>query len=426
MHRKYNNIDSVDKFIEKKNWTLRRVLTFSVSGVILLFIIYLLFFSDKTSKLNIEKERISIFEVKQGAFQEFIAVTGTIEPIQTIYLDLTDGGRITDKFITEGSFVNTGDAIIRLENTNLSLQVMNTQSSFLAAESQLKLAQLTFEQNSLLKQNQLLELNVSILNQKRIYDANKILLEKNLASQFEFDASREQYEYLLKSRELMKEVLKKDSVTSTQLVKQSKDNFERSKTYLKLVEDQLANLTVRAPIKGQLTSLNAEIGQSVGSGYKLGRIDNTDSYKVRAEVDEHYIARVREGQTCEYNFNGKVYQLNVKTVYPQVSNGKFLIDLLFSQVQPEGIRRGQTVHIRLQLSDVSSAILIENGGFYSATGGQWIFVIDNSGSFAVKRSIKIGRQNPQFYEILGGLKPGEKVITSSYENYGDIEKLILK
>ncbi|MCX6161326.1 MAG: efflux RND transporter periplasmic adaptor subunit, partial [Ignavibacteriae bacterium] len=214
--------------------------------------------------------------------------------------------------------------------------------------------------------------------------------------------------------------------TSTQLVKQSKDNFERSKTYLKLVEDQLANLTVRAPIKGQLTSLNAEIGQSVGSGYKLGRIDNTDSYKVRAEVDEHYIARVREGQTCEYNFNGKVYQLNVKTVYPQVSNGKFLIDLLFSQVQPEGIRRGQTVHIRLQLSDVSSAILIENGGFYSATGGQWIFVIDNSGSFAVKRSIKIGRQNPQFYEILGGLKPGEKVITSSYENYGDIEKLILK
>ena len=416
----------MDKQIEKKIWTLKRITTFSGAGILLFFIIYLLFISDKSTKLNVEKERLIISQVKQGPFQEFIPITGAIEPIQTFYLDLTDGGRIVQKYIEEGTFVKIGDPIIRLENANLSLQVMNTQSSFLAAESQLNIAQLTFEQNRLSKQNQLLDLNVRLLNQKRTYDANKSLYEKGMATKFEYEASKELYDYLIRSKELMLEVLQKDSLTSVQLVEQNKANVERSKNYLRLIEDQLANLTVRAPIKGQLTSLNAEIGQSVGFGYKLGRIDNTDSYKVRAEVAEHYIARVREGQIGEYDFDGKTYQLIVKTVYPQVTNGIFYIDLQFIQDQPKEIRRGQAVHVKLQLSDLSEALMVESGGFYSTTGGQWIFVVDKTESFAVRRPIKIGRQNPLYYEILEGLKAGEKVVTSSYENYGDIEKLILK
>lgn len=416
----------MDKFIEKKKWTLKKILTLSASAILLLFVIYLLFIRDKNQKLNIEKDRIQISEVKRGPFQEFIPIIGAIEPIETFFLDLTEGGKIVAKYIEEGSFVKIGDPIIKLENANLSLQVMNTQSSFLAAESQLNLAQLTFEQNRLSKQIQLLDLNVQLLNQKRIYDANKNLYEKNMASKFEYESSKEQYEYLQKSKDLMLEVLKSDSLTSLQLVKQNKENVERSKTYLKLVEEQLANLTVKAPIKGQLTDLKAEIGQSVGFGHKLGQIDNTDFYKVRAEIAEHYIARVRKGQNGEYEFNEKKYLLVVKTVYPQVTNGIFYVDLLFEGVQPEGIRRGQQVHIKLQLGNLSEALQIENGGFFSTTGGNWIFVLDVSGTFATKREIKIGRQNPQSYEILEGLKPGEKVIISSYENYGTVDKLILK
>ena len=242
----------------------------------------------------------------------------------------------------------------------------------------------------------------------------------------DFDASKERYDEMIESKHLLLEVLKKDSLTFNQLVQQGESNVEMSKRYLGLVENQLANLTVRAPIKGQLTSLKAEIGQSVPPGYRLGQIDNIDSFKVRAEIDEHYISRVRENQTGEFEFDEKTYILTIKTVYPQVANGVFFVDMMFTGSQPKGIRRGQSVHIKLQLGDSAEALLVENGGFYTTTGGQWIFAVDPSVGFAVRRLIKIGRQNPQFYEVLEGLKEGEKVITSSYENYGDVEKLILK
>ena len=416
----------MDRVLDKKTWTKKKIITYLSVVVFVLVILFVFVFADRSSKLNIEKDRITISEVRKAPFQEYIPITGTIEPFQTFYLDLTDGGRIVKKYIEEGTFVNVGDPIIKLENANLSLQVMNTQSSFLAAESQLNLALLTFEQNRLSKQNQLLDLDVRLLNQKRIYDANKVLYEKKLASKYEYETSKEQYDYLLKSKKLMLEVLKRDSLTSVQLVEQNKANVERSKSYLKLVEDQLANLTVRAPIKGQLTSLNAEIGQSVGGGYKLGQIDNTDSYKVRAEIDEHYISRVRAGLIGEYEFNNVTYKIIVKTVYPQVVNGRFFVDMIFEGKQPDGIRRGQTVHVKLQLGDLSEALLIENGGFYSTTGGQWIFVLDKSEAFAIRKQIKIGRQNPQYYEVLEGLNAGVKVITSSYDNYSEVEKLIIK
>lgn len=416
----------MDRILEKKKWTAKRITIYSSTAIFVLFVLYIFVFADKSSKLNVEKERLSISEVKRAPFQEYIPVTGTVEPLQTFYLDLSDGGRVIQKYIQEGAFVRAGDPIIKLDNPNLSLQLMNTQSSFMLAESQLRQTTLTFEQNRLSKENQLLDLNVRLQNQKRNYDITKALYEKGYASKNEFETSREQYEYLAKSRELMLEVLKKDSLTNKQLVEQSETNVARSKNYLDLVANQLANLTVRAPIKGQLTSLAAEIGQSVGAGYKLGQIDNTDSYKIRAEIDEHYISRIKEGEEGSYEFGRKNYTLKIKTVYPQVSNGRFYVDMTFTGGQPNGIRRGQTVHIKLQLGGPSDALLVESGGFYSTTGGQWIFVVDNSGSFAERRQIKIGRQNPQYYEVLEGLNPGEKVITSSYNSFRDFEKLILK
>lgn len=415
----------MDKVIEKKKWTLKRVVFLSSSTLFVLFAIYIFIFSGGGSKLNVEKDRLTISEVKRTPFQEYIPVTGTIEPIQTFYLDLSDGGKVVQKYVEEGAMLKIGDPILKLDNPNLSLQVMSTQSSFLQAQSVSRQTRLNFEQNMLTRRNQLLDLDLNLLLQERIYNNNKSLFEKGMISKNEYDASKEKYETLIKSKDLLNEVLKKDSLTYKQLVQQGEADIEMSKNYLGLVQNQLANLTVTAPIKGQLTSLNCEIGQSVGAGFRIGQIDNIDSFKVRVEIDEHYISRIREGQTGEYEFDNKLYRLIIKTVYPQVTNGRFYVDMIFAGKQPKGIRRGQTVHVKLQLGDSAEALLIENGGFYSTTGGQWIFVINNSGSVAERRQIKIGRQNPLYFEVLEGLKPGEKVITSSYDNYVEIDKLIL-
>jgi len=416
----------MDKLIEKKKWTPKKITMIAGIGVFIFFVLYIFVFSDKRAKLNVEKERLTISEVKRTQFQEYIPITGTVEPVQTFYLDLSDGGKVVKKFVEEGAMLKAGDAIIKLDNPNLSLQVMSTQSSFLQAESMSRQTKLTFEQNLLNRQDQLLNLNLELLNQERTYKNNKVLFDKGLIARNEYDVSKEKYEALISSKQILLEALKRDSLTFKQLVQQGENNVEMSKKYLSLVEEQLANLTVRAPIKGQLSSLNAEIGQSVGAGHRLGQIDNIDSFKVRAEIDEHYISRITERLTGEYEFDGKAYTLKIKTVYPQVTGGRFYVDMMFTGKQPKGIRRGQTVHIKLQLGGPSDALLVESGGFYSTTGGQWIFVVDKSGSFAERRQIKIGRQNPQFYEVLEGLKEGEKVITSSYDNYGDVEKLILK
>jgi HlyD family secretion protein len=416
----------MDRKIEKKKWTPKKIAMYSAVALFVFFVFYIFVLADQSSKLNVEKERITISEVRQAPFQEYIPVTGTVEPIQTFYLDLSDGGRVTQKFVEEGAMLKIGDPIIKLDNPNLSLQVMSTQSSFLQAQSVSRQTRLNFEQNMLNRRNQLLDLNLNLLIQERNYKNNKVLFEKGLISKNDYDESSEKYQTLIKSMDLLKEVLKKDSLTYIQLVQQGESDIEMSKNYLTLVQSQLANLTVRAPIKGQLTSLNAEIGQSVGQGYRIGQIDNIDSFKVRTEIDEHYISRVSEGQTGEYEFDGKIYTLIIKTVYPQVTNGRFYVDMMFANEQPKGIRRGQTVHVKLQLGGLSNALLVDRGGFYQTTGGQWIFVVDASGSFATKRNIKLGRQNPQEFEVLEGLKVGEKVIVSSYDNYGDVEKLILQ
>lgn len=415
----------MDRKIEKKRLTKKKIIAFASIGVSLFFALYTFFLSDSSKTLNVEKERITISVVKKSPFQEFIPVTGTVEPIKSIYLDLSEGGKVVEKYVQEGALLNVGDPIMKLDNPNLSLQVMSTQSSFLQAESYARQTRLTFEQNLLNKQDQLLNANLNLLEQERHYNNNKVLFEKGLIAKNDYEKSRDTYETTLKSKDLLMEVLKRDSLTFLQLIKQTETNAEMSKRYLSLVKDQLENLTVRAPIKGQLTSLDAEIGQSVNNGYRIGQIDNNDSFKVRVEIDEHYIARIGEGQIGEYEFDKKTYTLKIKTVYPQVTNGRFYVDMIFIGKQPEGIRRGQTVRLKLQLGNVSEELLIDRGGFYQTTGGQWIFVLDISENEAIKRQIKLGRQNINEFEVLDGLKVGEKVITSSYDNYDDVEKLII-
>jgi len=416
----------MDKKIEKKKWTPKRILTFGGGGLLFIFIIYLLIFADKSSRLNVETERLTVSEVKHGPFQEFIPITGTVQPIETFFLDVSEGGRVVEKYVEEGAFVNVGDPMIRMDNAQLTLDVIYNQANVFSQINNLRSTRLSMEQSRLNLQSQLLDVEYDLLDKRRIYENNKILFEKNLISKIEFDRSKELYEYTSQKRKLTFETYMQDSLFRSQQIAQLEQSVETLQSNLTVTKTQLENLTVRAPIKGQLTALNAEIGQSIARGENLGRIDVIDSNKVRASIDEHYIARVLPGQMGEFTFAGNDYKLIIKTVFPQVTNGRFEVDMHFVGEIPNGIRRGQTLHIKLELGELGEAITVDRGGFYQTTGGQWIFVIDESGDFAVKRNIKLGRQNTNAFEVIEGLKAGEKVITSSYDTFGDVEKLVLK
>ena len=416
----------MDKQLEKKFWTIKRIGIIGIPAAIILFVLISIVFGDRRSALNVQKERITLSTVSSGLFQDYIPVTGEVLTIEQFFLDVVEGGRIIQKYAEEGAYLKVGDPIIKLENINLMFQTIYNQTQVVQQENNLRTFRLALEQNRLNLQAQILNLNVQILNQKRIYEMNKKLIEKNLISQNEFESSRDQYEYLVKNRDLSLQSYSLDSLSREEQIKQLELTVKQFQKNMQLIEDQFSNLTVRAPINGQLTALNAEIGKSIAPGQNIGQIDDTTASKVRVDIDEHYIARVHDGQTGEWTLDDHLYKLKVKKVYVQVTNGRFQADMNFIGDVPQGIRRGQTVHIKLELGGLTSAILIETGGFYSTTGGQWIFVVDKSGLFAVKRQIRIGRQNPQYYEVLEGLHEGEKVITSSYENFGDIEKLILQ
>ena len=413
----------MDRKVEKKKWTLKKIIYLSGGSLFLLFVFYVFIFADQRSSLNVEKERITISTVAYEPFQEFIPITGTVLPIKTFYLDVTDGGRVVKKFVEEGAFVNVSDPIIKLDNAALTLNIMYNEAQLFQQINNLRSTRLSMEQNRLNLQEQILQVKYDLIDKKREYEVNKELYSKNLISENEFKRSKEQYDLMVKKKELTFESFTQDSVFRVQQIEQLEKSIAQMQNNLNMTKQQLQNLTVTAPIKGQLTSLKAEIGESISPGENLGQIDVIDSFKVRAEIDEHYIARIATGQSGEFTLSDKEYKLVVSNVYPEVTNGRFNVDLLFVDGQPEGIRRGQTLHIRLELGELSNAITVARGGFYQTTGGQWIFVLNQNGTEGVKRNIKLGRQNSQVFEVLEGLKAGEKVITSSYDNFANVEKL---
>ena len=416
----------MDRKIEKKRWTVRNISYYSAGILFLLFIVYNFVFSDSSRKLNIGADRLSITTVQYGPFQEYTPVTGAIQPIETFQLDVSDGGKVVKKYVEEGAFLNVDDPIILLDNPQLRLSIIYNEASVFQQINNLRATRLSFQQNKLDLQSRLLQIDIDIRKQKRQYELNKQLYEKGLVSKNEYLEAQDQYDYLLNSRRLLLSTYQQDSIFRAEQIKQMEISVNTLQANLDITKQQLENLTVRAPIHGQLTALEAEIGQSISAGENIGQIDKVDSFKVRANIDEYWIARVSPGQTGEFTFADKDYHLKVKKVFPQVLNGVFQVDMIFQGQQPQGIRRGQTVHIKLELGEQSEARFIDRGGFYQTTGGQWIFVVDPSGDYAVRRNIKLGRQNTQYYEVLEGLETGEKVITSSYDNYNDIEKLVLK
>jgi HlyD family secretion protein len=415
----------VDRKIEKKKWPPRRIAIYSTGGLFALFIIYTLLFGDTSSKLNVASERITIDAVIKGDFQEYIPVTGSVIPINTVYLDAFEGGRVEKKFVEAGAMVEEGDEILQLANTNLLMDIMFREAELFEQSNNLRNTRLQMEQYRLQLQADLIEIDYQIQKTGRIYRLQKELFEENLGSKDAYEQAKEEYGYYVKRKKLAIETFKQDSLFRKIQIEQLEASLERMQQNLALVKTKLENLTLRAPVSGQLTSLNAEIGESKSAGERLGQVDILDGFKVRAGIDEHYLPRIELGLTGEFDFAGETYRMATAKIFPEISEGRFNVDLEFAGEEPVGIRRGQTVHIRLELGDLTEALLLARGGFYPETGGQWVYVLKDENT-AVKREVSLGRQNPQYFEVLQGLQPGEKVITSSYENFGDKDKLILK
>lgn len=416
----------MDRVIPKKKWTKKRILTITGITLLVLLLVGSWYFTSGKSRLNVDPERITVSEVKKGAFQVTIPVNGVVLPVTTIYLDAIEGGRVEEKFVEDGAMVKKEQPILRLSNTDLELSLVNQQTSVYNLLTQMQIARNAAQQNTTTKLNQMTDVDNALKEAERVYKLDKHLYEQKVIGLQEFKQAENNYNYQLAKKKLTEQILKQDIASNAQQVSQAKQSYQGSQNALNVMRKKVGDLIVRAPVDGQLTSLDAEIGQSKTKGERLGQIDILSGFKVRVDVDEHYISQVMIGQTGKTTLSGKTYKLRVKKIYTQVTNGRFQVDMEFVDDVPEGIRRGQTLQILLELSDETQAIMVAKGGFFQQTGGNWIFKLDDDGKTAYKVDVQLGRQNPDYYEVLSGLQPGDKVITSSYENYGNMQELVLK
>ena len=416
----------MDRVIVKKKWSTKRILTITGIVAVVALIAASYYFTSGNSKLNVDTERITISEIKKGTFQEFIPVNGIVLPLTTIYLDAVEGGRVEEKYVDDGTVLKKGQPILRLSNTDLQLGLVTQQTNVYNLLTQMQISKNAAQQNTVGKLNQMTDVESQLKEAERVYKLDKHLYEQKVIGSQEYEQALNNYNYLLQKKKLTDKILQQDSTSNEQQVTQARQSFEGSQNALNVMRQKVGDLIVRAPIDGQLTSLDAEIGQSKNKGERLGQIDVLDGYKVRVDIDEHYISRIFIGLKGDFDFNNKTYKLEIKKVFTQVTNGRFQVDMEFVGDVPQGIRRGQTLQIRLALSDETQAVLLPKGGFYQQTGGNWIFKVNDNGKTAYKVDIQLGRQNPDYYEVLQGLKPGDKVVTSSYDNYGTMQELILK
>ena len=416
----------MDRAIQKKKWGTKRILTIAAGAGIICLIAASYFMTSGKSRLNVDTERITITAITKGSFQEFIPVNGIVLPVTTIYLDAAEGGRVEEKFAEDGAMMTRGQPILRLSNTDLELNLSDQETAVFNVLTQMQNTRNNADQNTIRQLNQMADVENALAEAERIYKLNKHLFEEKAIGSQEFKSSENNYNYQLRRKKLTEETLDKDAVGSKQQISQARESYARMQNALALMRRKVGDLIVRAPVNGQLTSLDAEIGQSKNKGERLGQLDVTSGFKIRADIDEHYISRIFTGLTGEFTLSDKTYSLKITKVYTQVTAGRFQVDMTFTGAVPAGIRRGQTLQVRLALGDESQALLLARGGFFQQTGGNWIFKVSDNGKMAYKTDIQLGRQNPDYYEILGGLKPGDKVVTSSYENYGDMQELVLK
>jgi HlyD family secretion protein len=416
----------MDIQIEKKKFSTATLLKIGGIALILFLIIYVIYATSGGAKLSVNKERIAINTVKNGVFQENIPVSGIVLPITTIYLDAVEGGRVEEKFVEDGAIMKKGEPILKLANTDLELSLINQETSVYNLLTQMQISQNAARQNTINRLNQFTDVENNLIEAKRLYDLNSKLYEKGAIGRQDYESSVNNYNYQKQRMKLTNEILQEDSIATKQEIQQAKNSYQRTQSALKLMRKKVEDLVVRAPIDGQLTSLDAEIGQSKNKGERLGQIDVVTGYKVRVDIDEHYISRIYTGQIGTFNLNNKKFTLVIKKIFTQVTNGRFQVDMVFENEVPKGIRRGQNLQIRVALSAEKEAMLIPVGGFFQKTGGNWIFKLSEDGSSAYKVDIQLGSQNTKYYEVISGLNEGDKVITSSYDSFNEIEQIVLK
>ena len=417
----------MDRPIEKKKGIAlifsKKALPYWFGGIMATFIISLIF-RDDASTLRVNGESLSISEVREGEFNDYIRLSGQVQPMTSIQVSPRESGIVEDILIEEGSKVQAGDIIIRLGNDDLDLEILNSEANLAEKENALRNTMIQMEQEKMQLSLNILELNTEVQRKERALKSQKRLFDDGLIGKEEYLRSEEDYILFCKKLEVTIARAEQDSLYRNVQIKQMKESLENMKLNMQRIRMRKKHLEVKAPINGELSLLEVTLGESISSGRKIGQINALDSYKIEALIDEHYIDRVSAGLSATFERQNETFDAVIRKVYPEVRDGKFKADFRFSGEQPHNIRTGQTYYLNLQLAQPEKAILIHRGTFYQKTAGKWIYVVAPEGGKAVKREIRIGRQNPQFYEVLEGLEPGEKVITSGYDNFGDNEVLI--
>ena len=415
----------MDKKIKKKKWTLKRIATFGGGALLLVFVVYQLFYADRRPKLKVEKEKITISSVKRGVFQDYIPQTGTVEPSEIFYLDAIEGGSIKQVHQESGAMLRKGDVIVELSNLNRELDVMGREASLNESINRIRQTRLGLQQNDLQQQQTLALIENELEKLKPQYDRQKTLYEKKLISLQEYERTKADYDYNYKRQQITYKSYKNDSMSRVTQLTQLNDSERRMIESLEGVGRILDNLIIRSPIDGQLSTTQLFEGQNINPGQRLGQVDKVGSYKVKVPIDELYLPRISTGLKATAPYAGKQYELVITYIYPNITNGRFEVDMKFTGAVPEGIRRGGSLRLRIELGQSSEEMLLPVGGFYKDTGGNWVFVVSADGAKAERRNIRLGRKNTEYFEILEGLEIGDQIITSSYDNFGDNEVLVL-
>ena len=416
----------MDRQIEKKRGLQWKHAPYIAGGGLLLALIGWMVFGDHSSTLRVESDVLTGSEVTHEEFKAYARLNGTVVPSQVVQISPEEGGIVMEKVAEEGSRVKKGDVIVRLSNSNLDLQILNAEAELAEKQNLLRNTQVAMQQDKLNNETEAASLGMDVERKRRAYEQNQRLYNEKLISRETYLQAKEDYELSKKKQELISERLKKDEQYRSLQMDQMEDNLANMRRNVLLVRERKQKLEVRSAIDGELGLLDVELGQNIMAGQKIGQINDLSDFKIQAEIDEHYIDRVRQGLHATFTRGDKTYELAVRKVYPEVRQGRFRTDLVFRGERPDNIRSGQTYYLNLELGQSEQAILIPRGAFFQTTGGQWIFVLDKDGSRAYRRDIRIGRQNPQFYEVLEGLEPGERVITSGYEAFKDYETLKIK
>lgn len=416
----------MDRIIEKKKWTTKKIMSIVAVGAFVFLLVYLLFLRDKSTKLYVERNQITIAEVLEDKFMEFIPIDGVVYPKTTVFIDAVQGGVVDNVYVEDGDLLHKGDTIVKLLNTQMELSYMEQETRMLGEVNRLQQSRLGLEQNKYMRQKEIVQLNYEIDKVKRDFERKTKLYDEKVIPDKEYEDTQRDFDFTLKQLSISLKLQKIDSISTVQQIKDITNSLDRMNVNLRLLRKNMENAYVRAPATGILSSFDLEIGQTRSAGVRLGQIDKDEGFKLEANIDERYISRVHIGQLAEFDFAGKTYHLFINKIYTDVTQGSFKVDLHFEGESPKNIKRGQTIQVRLIFSSETDAIIVKRGGFFQETGGNWIYVVDTAGDFAYKRNIRINRQNTNYYEVLEGLKPGEKVIVSSYDAFGDKDKLIFR